>query len=161
MRKNKNEITPTLDLLDERATAFQKTLVFLRQAYPNGAVMTYDNVHISGSEHVLLSKFVIGLGENEHKWITYQECTDETTANNISGGLLSNVTTFNGDKFEAAWYPLLFGETEPADWEGVALLYIHCDMPKRFWLKYGSRNMAFMHFSPNQNIAGDKCKWHG
>jgi len=156
MRRSESEITPTLDLLDERASAFQKTVVFIRQAYPNGAVMTYDNVHIRGAEHVLLSKFVIGLGENEPKWITYQECTDETTADNIPGGLCSRVTTVDGDKFEVAWYPLLFGETDPANWEGVALLHIHSDTPRRFWLKYGNGNIAFMHFSPNQNMAGDK-----
>lgn len=155
MKRRENEPAPTLDLLDERACAYQKSMVFMRQAYPNGAVMTYDHRQARGSEHILLAKFVIGIGEAEPLWLTYPECTDETTADNIPGGLLSRVKTVNGDTFRAAWYPLLH-EEDDKHWEGAALLHIHSDIPRRFWLKFGCGNIAFMHFSPNKNMAGAK-----
>lgn len=153
MRKSESEITPTLELLDERACAFQKSLVFLRQAYPNAAVMTYDNRQTRGSEHVLLTKFVIGIGEYEPVWLTYQKCTDETTADNIPGGLLSKVKTIYNDTFQVSWYPLIMEETE--NWEGAAVMHIHSDTPRKFWLKFGNGNIAFMHFSPNKDMSGD------
>lgn len=154
MKKRENEIEQSLNNLDERATAYQKCMVFMRQSYPNSAVMTYDNVHARGSEHVLLAKVVIGIGENGPKWITYDECTQETTANNIPGGLSSQVKLENGDEsFTVTWRPLLFAENTEA-WEGAALLHIHSDNPRRFWLKFGNGNIAFMHFSPNQNMKG-------
>lgn len=38
MRQNESDISPTLELLDERACAYQQCLVFLSKRYPNGAV---------------------------------------------------------------------------------------------------------------------------
>ena len=58
MKIRENDITPSLNDLDERATAYQKCMIFMRQAYPNSAVMTYDNKHHRGADHVLLAKFV-------------------------------------------------------------------------------------------------------
>lgn len=155
MRQNESDISPTLELLDERACAYQQCLVFLRQAYPNGAVMTYDHTQARGAEHVLLAKFVIGVGESEPRWLTYQECSEETTADNIPGGLRSEVKLPDGTSFQASWYPLHFGR-ENMLWEGAALLHIHSDAPRKFWLKFGAGNIAFMHFSPNQSMAGEK-----
>ena len=153
MRTNENEITPTLFLLDERACACQKSLVFLRQAYPNSALMTYDNTQARGAEHVLLAKFVMGIGEKEPQWLTYQECTEETTADNIPGGLRGDVKPVAGQPFQVFWYPMLSDGRSPV-WEGGAILHIHSETSQKFWLKFGNGNIAFMHFSPNENMAG-------
>lgn len=154
MRKKESEMTPTLDLLDERACAYQQCLVFLRQAYPNGAVMTYDHMQARGSEHLLLAKFVIGIGADSPQWLTDQECAEGTTADNIPGGLAAAVRLKDGSSFRVVWYPLLFGR-ENMEWEGAALLHIHSDTEKKFWLKFGSGNIAFMHLSPNKGMSGD------
>ena len=155
MKKNENDIVPSLNNLDERATAFQKCMVFMRQAYPNSAVMTYDNINARGAEHVLLAKFVIGLGENTPEWITYDKTTADTTADNIPGGLLAKIGLENGEEpFSATWRPMICAEYTQA-WEGGAVLHLHSDKPRRFWLKFGNGNIAFMHFSPNENMKGN------
>ncbi|MBE7066602.1 MAG: hypothetical protein E7385_03515 [Ruminococcaceae bacterium] len=156
MKIRESDITPSLNDLDERATAYQKCMIFMRQAYPNSAVMTYDNNHHRGADHVLLAKFVIGLGETSPTWITYDECTPETIADNIPGGLHSQVKLENGDEpFTATWRPLLYASDTIAT-EGAGLLHIHSDSPRRFWLKFGNGNIAFMHFSPNENMKGSE-----
>jgi len=155
MRNEENLDSTSLELHDERACAYQKTKVFLRQAYPNGAVAAYDQNTHRHAEHLLLVKFVVGIGEKEPRWITYQECSEETTADNIPGGLKSRVITSNGERFEVSYYPLLLGEYSTA-YEGGALLHIHSDTQLKFWLKFGNGNLVNMHFSPVLDIAGEK-----
>lgn len=155
IRKNQSESLPTLELLDERACAFQQCVVFMRQAYPNSAVMTYDHTCHRGAEQLLLSKFVVGIGRETPMWLTYTECDDRTTADNIVGGLRSIAYTEDGTCITTELYPLMAGRDTMA-WEGAALLKIKCDGDTGIWLKFGSGNIAFMHFSPNVNLQGDQ-----
>ena len=72
-----DQIPVTLDLQDERATAFGRTVAFMRQAYPNMALMTYDNRAGRGAEHLVLTKLVVGIGQGEaSQLLTYATCTD-------------------------------------------------------------------------------------
>ena len=61
MRGPESELNIGLDLQDERASANGYTMVFMRQAYPNMALMTYDDEHHQGAHHVLLCKMVAGI----------------------------------------------------------------------------------------------------
>ena len=58
--ETEDRIDVTLDLQDERATVCGRTVAFMRQAYPNMALMTYDNRAGRGAEHVVLTKLVVG-----------------------------------------------------------------------------------------------------
>ena len=61
MRGPESELNVGLDLQDERASANGYSMVFMRQAYPNMALMTYDDEHHQGDHHVLLCKMVVGI----------------------------------------------------------------------------------------------------
>ena len=54
MRGPESELNIGLDLQDERASANGYSMVFMRQAYPNMALMTYDGEDHQGAHHVLL-----------------------------------------------------------------------------------------------------------
>ena len=153
MRKYKDEPTPTLELLDERACAFQQSIVFLREDYPNMAVMTYDNIAHRGAEHFILAKFVVGIGIAEPVWLTYNECDDKSTADNIRGGLKSIAYTNDGIKVITEIYPLMVGR-DNMEWEGAALIKVKCEAETNVWLKFGNGNISFMHFSPNKDMSG-------
>lgn len=88
MRGPKSELNVGLDLQDERASANGYSMVFMRQAYPNMALMTYDDEHHQGDHHVLLCKMVVGIGEDK-KILSYESCDESTTADNVPGGLIS------------------------------------------------------------------------
>lgn len=120
MRKPESTIPVTMGDLDERACAYQNCMVFMRQAYPNGAVMTYDRTAHQGAHQVLLCKYVIGVGEYDAPfWIGYEDCLDETTANNIPGALESRTYLTDGTELKVTLYPLFLAETI---WNGKAVL---------------------------------------
>lgn len=157
MTKRTTEPHPTLDLLDERACAFHQSLVFMRQAYPNMAVMTYDNLVHRGAEHMILAKIVTGIrnAEGEISWLLYDTCLENTTADNIPGGLKSTAYLENGMTVVTEIYPMIAGR-EKMLWEGGAIVKIKCDSARGLAVKFGCGDMSFMHFSPNEKIAGAK-----
>lgn len=153
MARVSDDVTPSLELLDERASAFQRSIVFMRQAYPNMAYMTFDSNEHRGANHLILAKFVVGVGEEHPVWLTYDECDDSTTCYNVPGGLFGTCHTKDGMKVETGIYPLLVGrDTEKA--EGACLIKIKCHGDKKAWLKFGNGNISFMHFSPNKDMMG-------
>ncbi|MHB1153871.1 MAG: hypothetical protein ACYCWE_17115 [Eubacteriales bacterium] len=157
MAKRTTEPAPTLDLLDERACAFQQSLVFMRQAYPNMAVMTYDNLVHRGAEHMILAKIVTGIKDNvgKIKWLLYDTCLETTTADNIPGGLKSSAHTEDGLTVVTEIYPMIAGRDSMA-WEGGAVVRIRCKGAHGLAVKFGCGDMSFMHFSPNEKMAGGK-----
>ena len=62
MRGKESDLPYGLDLLDERATAFHDCICFMRQAYPNFGITTYDRTVHRGAEQIVLAKFVTGIG---------------------------------------------------------------------------------------------------
>ena len=99
MRGPKSELNVGLDLQDERASANGYSMVFMRQAYPNMALMTYDNRAGRGAEHVVLTKLVVGIGMGMSRQIlTYETCTDSTTADNVPGGYGAGLSPRTGMK---------------------------------------------------------------
>lgn len=151
MRRPESEIPVTLDLQDERASANGYAMVFMRQAYPNMALMTYDDEHHQGAHHVLLCKMVVGIGEDK-KILTYESCDESTTADNIPGGLLSRAV-MDGHAVTCELYPLLLSEEDRL--RGGAVLHIVSKTPGIF-LRFGGGGLAFMHFSPNEHMRGQR-----
>lgn len=148
------EIPVTLDLQDERATAFGRACCFMRQAYPNMALMTYDNRVGRGAEHLLLCKLVVGIGQgNSREWLTYEACTDETTADNIPGGLRSRTVTESGHKLTVDIIPAALPERD--GYFGAAVVHIASDAPG-LSIRFGCGNIAFMHHSPNAVMVGEE-----
>ena len=154
-RRTLPEPQPTLKYQDERASAWGQSMVFMRQAYPNMALMTYDNIVHRGSEHVVLAKLVVGVGNESPTWLTWEACTAETTADNVPGGLVSRTVLADGGSLTAELYPLMAGRA-PDAWEGGAVLRISCERETGLWLKFGGGKIAFMHYSPNISMAGDQ-----
>ncbi|MCQ2428872.1 MAG: hypothetical protein MJ192_00940 [Clostridia bacterium] len=147
-----NEIPVTLDLQDERATAFGRACCFMRQAYPNMALMTYDNRVGRGAEHLVLCKLVVGIGTGDaREWLTYEACTDETTADNIPGGLHSRTVTESGHTVFADIFPAALPEQDR--YRGAAVVHLHSDAPG-LCVRFGCGNIAFMHHSPNAVMKG-------
>lgn len=144
------ERTPTLDQLDERACAFQQSLVFMRQDYPNMAVMAYDNEVHQYANHLLLAKFVIGL---DGEYMELEKCV-QGSADNITGGLKGHCL-FNGEQVRAEIYPLML-DREQFAWEGGAVIFIETDSSKQLSLRFGNGDMAFMHLSPNAAMSGSE-----
>lgn len=157
MTKRTTEPAPTLDLLDERACAFHQTVVFMRQAYPNMAVMTYDNLVHRGAEHLILAKIVTGIitGSGEAKWLLYDTCNETTSADNIPGGLRSTARTDDGTCVVTEIYPMIAGR-ESVAWEGGAVVRIRAEGACGLAVKFGCGDISFMHFSPNEKMAGPK-----
>ena len=154
MRKipTENEIQVTLDLQDERATAMGRACCFMRQAYPNMALMTYDNRVGRGAEHLVLCKLVVGIGnERSREWLTYEACTDETTADNIPGGLHSRAVTESGHTVFADIFPAALPERDA--YRGAAIVHIRSDAPG-LSVRFGCGGIAFMHHSPNAVMKG-------
>ena len=157
MRKRKFEtedkIPVTLDLQDERASAFGRAVVFMRQAYPNMALMTYDNGTGRGAEHLVLAKLVGGIGQGTaRQMLTYETCADETTADNVPGGLRSLTVTEDGHKVTCEIYPAVHPDED--GYFGAAAVHIVSDAPGVF-VRFGCGNIAFMHTSPNAAMKGD------
>ena len=89
MRGKESDLPYGLDLLDERATAFHDCICFMRQAYPNFGITTYDRTVHRGAEQIVLAKFVTGIGEDSPVWSVYENTSDVTTADNIECSLYS------------------------------------------------------------------------
>ena len=66
MRGKESDLPYGLDLLDERATAFHDCICFMRQAYPNFGITTYDRTVHRGAEQIVLADPGIG-GESRHR----------------------------------------------------------------------------------------------
>lgn len=148
-----DQIPVTLDLQDERATAFGRTVAFMRQAYPNMALMTYDNRAGRGAEHLVLTKLVVGIGQGEaRQLLTYETCTDPSTADNVPGGLQSRTVTADGHQVTCEIYPAILPEED--GYFGAAAVHIVSDAPGIF-VRFGCGNIAFMHDSPNAAMKGD------
>lgn len=156
MRQAEQNIPVTLDLQDERASAYGYSMVFMRQAYPNMALMTYDDEHHQGAHHVLLCKMVVGVGE-DRKILSYESCDESTTADNIPGGLFSR-TVMDGHHITCDLCPLLLPEEDRL--RGGAVLHITSEIPGIF-LRFGSGGLAFMHFSPNEHMRGANIDCQG
>lgn len=142
------ESCPTLDEVDERACAFQQSLVFMRQDYPNMAVMAYDNEKHQLAYQLLLAKFVIGLDD---EYMEFEKC-QSGTADNIMGGLKGHCL-LNGEEVCAEIYPIML-DREEFIWEGGAVIKVSTSSCKRLSVKFGNGNTAFMHLSPNPEMAG-------
>lgn len=155
MKRVSDNVAPAHMPLDERACAFQRTIVFMRQAYPNMALMTYDSDVHRGAEHLILTKFVVGVGKDNPVWLTYDACDDRTTCDNVPGGLLSNTYTQDGNHIRIGIYPLLIGRNT-TDVEGAAVITLESETDTDFWLKFGNGNFSFMHYSPNKDIKGEE-----
>lgn len=151
MRQSEDLLEVSLNHQDERATAFGRSVAFMRQAYPNMAAMTYDNRTARGAEHLVLVKFVLGIGE-EKKILSYQYCTEETTANNVPGGLESKAVTLDGHTVQTGIYPVILPEEDL--YRGAFVIHVKSDMPGVF-LRFGCGNVAFMHHSPNAAVMGE------
>ena len=151
MRRSEDTLQVTLDLQDERASANGYSMVFMRQAYPNMALMTYDDEHHQGAHHVLLCKMVVGVGE-ERRILSYESCDESTTADNIPGGLLSRAV-MDGKNITCELYPIMLPEEDRL--RGGAILHIVSEIPGIF-LRFGNGGLAFMHFSPNEHMRGEK-----
>lgn len=149
MRGPESELNVGLDLQDERASANGYSIVFMRQAYPNMALMTYDDEHHQGDHHVLLCKMVVGIGEDK-KILSYESCDESTTADNVPGGLISRAV-MDGHNVTCELYPIRLPEEDRL--RGGAVLHIISEIPGIF-LRFGSGGLAFMHFSPNEHIRG-------
>ena len=149
MRGPESELNVGLDLQDERASANGYSMVFMRQAYPNMALMTYDDEHHQGDHHVLLCKMVVGIGEDK-KILSYESCDESTTADNVPGGLISRAV-MDGHNVTCELYPIRLPEEDRL--RGGAVLHIISEIPGIF-LRFGSGGLAFMHFSPNEHIRG-------
>ncbi|MFR4401602.1 MAG: hypothetical protein ACLT3C_04290, partial [Peptococcus niger] len=96
------ESNPSYTNFDERACAFQQSIVFMRQDYPNMAVMAYDNEENQLAYQVFLAKFVIGLDGN---FMELEKC-QRGTADNVIGGLKGHCL-FNDEEVCAEIYPLI------------------------------------------------------
>ena len=129
MRQSEDLLEVSLNHQDERATAFGRSVAFMRQAYPNMAAMTYDNRTARGAEHLVLVKFVLGIGE-EKKILSYQYCTEETTANNVPGGLESKAVTLDGHTVQTGIYPVILPEEDL--YRGAFVIHVKSDMPGVF-----------------------------
>ena len=151
MRGRESELPITLDLQDERACAFGHSIVFMRQAYPNAALMTYDDEVHRGAEQLLLCKLVFGAGDPV-KILDYESCDEKTTADNVRGGLLSRAVCGNGN-VTVGIYPLILPEKKQT--RGGAAVVIKSEKPGIF-VRFGCGNIAFMHFSPNEYMRGEK-----
>ena len=149
--EREEQIPVTLDLQDERTSAFGRSVVFQRQAYPNMALMTYDNRVGRGGEHLLLTKLVVGIGQ-DRRILSYEFCDETTTCDNVPGGLESRTVTVEGTRVTATIYPLLLDEEE--DYRGGAIVHIQSEIPGIF-LRFGCGNIAFMHHSPNPMMKGE------
>lgn len=149
MRGPESELNVGLDLQDERASANGYSMVFMRQAYPNMALMTYDDEHHQGDHHVLLCKMVVGIGEDK-KILSYESCDESTTADNVPGGLISRAV-MDGHNVTCELYPIRLPEEDRL--RGGAVLHIISEIPGIF-LRFGSGGLAFMHFSPNEHMRG-------
>ncbi|MBO4327381.1 MAG: hypothetical protein J5950_08930 [Clostridia bacterium] len=160
MRKKESELPYGLDLLDERATAFHDCICFMRQAYPNFGVTTYDRNVARGAEQVVLAKFVTGIGDNAPVYSLYENTLDATTADNVPGGLFSRTVLEDGRRYEVELYPMLVGRDEAAFEKpvqkhlGGAAIHIANHTGEAFWLRFGGEGLAFMHFSPNEAFRG-------
>ncbi len=148
--EREEQIPVTLDLQDERTSAFGRSVVFQRQAYPNMALMTYDNRTGRGSEHLLLTKLVVGIG-SDRRILSYEFCDETTTCDNVPGGLESHAVTVEGTRVTTSIYPLLLQEEE--GYRGGAMVCIQSEKPGIF-LRFGCGNIAFMHHSPNVAMKG-------
>ena len=151
MRGRESDIPVTLDLQDERASAFGHSIVFMRQAYPNAALMTYDDEVHRGAEQLLLCKLVFGAGDPV-KILDYESCDEKTTADNVRGGLVSRAIC-GDNNVTVGIYPLILPEDKQT--RGGAAVVIKSEKPGIF-VRFGCGNVAFMHFSPNENMRGDK-----
>ncbi len=153
MKRGKEELLQVeLDHQDERASAYGRSVVFMRQAYPNMALMTYDNRIGRGADHLVLAKFVVGIGP-ERKMLTYESCDDSTTADNIPGGLESKALTLEGERVCCHLYPAILPEQDA--YRGAAILHIESDIPGIF-VRFGCGGIGFMHFSPNEAMRGQE-----
>ncbi len=150
MRGRESDIPVTLDLQDERASAFGRSIVFMRQAYPNAALMTYDDEVHRGAEQLLLCKLVFGAG-TPVKILDYETCGEETTADNIRGGLMSRAVCEDNNVITEIC-PLILPEKKRT--RGGAVVHIRSEKPGVF-VRFGCGNVAFMHFSPNENMRGE------
>ncbi|MFR1476847.1 MAG: hypothetical protein ACLSB9_14605 [Hydrogeniiclostridium mannosilyticum] len=142
------ESNPSYTNFDERACAFQQSIVFMRQDYPNMAVMAYDNEENQLAYQVFLAKFVIGLDGN---FMELEKC-QRGTADNVIGGLKGHCL-FNDEEVCAEIYPLIL-DREQFVWEGGAVIRISTSSRKRLSVKFGNGDTAFMHLSPNPGMAG-------
>lgn len=138
----------SLNGLDERACAYRRTVVFMRSAYPNAAVMTYDSVNHRGAEHLILCKLVCGDADG---WFTFDSCGEETRCENVKGGLCSLARTPRGD-VKLGLYPLMLDEALDG-WTGGAVLTFEAEEPG-LHVKLGAGGISFMHFSPNKAMSG-------
>lgn len=151
MRGRESDIPVTLDLQDERASAFGHSIVFMRQAYPNAALMTYDDEVHRGAEQLLLCKLVFG-ADDPVKILDYESCDEKTTADNVRGGLVSRAIC-GDNNVNVGIYPLILPEDKRT--RGGAAVVIKSDNPGIF-VRFGCGNVAFMHFSPNEYMRGEK-----
>ncbi|MBO7406700.1 MAG: hypothetical protein J6V14_03635 [Clostridia bacterium] len=149
MRGPESGIPETLDLQDERACAYGRSIVFLRGAYPNAALMTYDDEVHRGAEQLNLCKLVFGTG-SPPELLTYESCDESTACDNIRGGLLSRARC-GGAEVTVAIYPLILPHEKKT--RGGAVVHIRSSRPGIF-VRFGCGNIAFMHFSPNVNMRG-------
>ena len=161
MRGKESDLPYGLDLLDERATAFHDCICFMRQAYPNFGITTYDRTVHRGAEQIVLAKFVTGIGEDSPVWSIYENTSDVTTADNIPGGLFSHTVLSDGREYDIELCPLLIGRDEAAFENpvqkhlGGAVIRVINRTGSPFWLKFGGEGLAFMHFSPNEAFRGE------
>ena len=161
MRGKESDLPYGLDLLDERATAFHDCICFMRQAYPNFGITTYDRTVHRGAEQIVLAKFVTGIGEDSPVWSVYENTSDVTTADNIPGGLFSHTVLSDGREYDIELCPLLIGRDEAAFENpvqkhlGGAVIRVINRTGSPFWLKFGGEGLAFMHFSPNEAFRGE------
>ncbi len=151
MRGREEELPVTLDLQDERASAYGHSIVFMRQAYPNAALMTYDDEVHRGAEQLLLCKLVFGAG-TPPVILDYGSCDEKTTADNIRGGLMSRAVC-GDNSVTVEIYPLILPEKKQT--RGGAAVVIKSEKPGIF-VRFGCGNIAFMHFSPNEHMRGER-----
>lgn len=149
------EREPSLGYLEERASAFQQTIVYLKETYPVMAVMTYDHTQHQGANQVFLAKFIVGIEKDgQVTWLGYEACDEGGKSDNIPGGL-KGVYTAGGHTITAEIYPQMVGR-DTLGWEGGAIIRVACPTADKIWFKFGVSDMAFMHFSPNQLMTATK-----
>ena len=85
MVEQSKEPVPTIEHLDARACAYQQTIAFMRQRYPNMALCSYYHEKEDYSGQPMLLKFEAGIGQ-QPLWANYDNCDEDTTADNIVGG---------------------------------------------------------------------------
>ena len=161
MRRKESEQPYGLDLLDERATAFHDCICFMRQAYPNFGITTYDRRVHRGSEHIVLAKFVTGTGDDSPVWSVYENTSEVTSADNIPGGLFSHTVLSDEREYDVELCPMIIGRDEAAFENqsqkhlGGAVIRIVNRTGSALWLKFGGEGLAFMHYSPNKAFRGE------